>query len=197
MKIDLNLIQQLRDRTGVGMMDCKKALIEADGDMEKALEILRKKGASVAQKRSGNALGEGIIEAYIHPGAQVGVLIEINCETDFVARTDDMKRFAQDLCLHIAAMKPRYVSSDSMDSAFIEKERAFYKSQLLEAGKPEKMVDQIVEGKIKKLASEVCLLQQPFVKNDKLTVDDLVKEMIAKMGENIKINRFVRYEVGL
>ena len=196
MKIDLNLIQQLRDRTGVGMMDCKKALIEANGDMDKALEILRKKGASVAQKRSGNALGEGIVEAYIHPGAKVGVLIEINCETDFVARTEDMKRFAQEVCLHIAAFKPLCVSSESMDPAFIEKERAFHRTQLLESGKPEKMVDQIVEGKLKKLASEVCLLQQPFVKNDKLTVDDILKELIAKMGENIKINRFVRYEIG-
>lgn len=197
MKIDLNLIQQLRDRTGVGMMDCKKALIEADGDMDKAIEILRKKGASVAQKRSGNTLAEGIIEAYIHPGAKVGVLIEIDCETDFVARTEDMKRFAQDVCLHIAAFKPLYVNADSMDAAFVEKERAFHRSQLLEAGKPEKMVDQIVDGKIKKLASEVCLLQQPFVKNDKETVDDVLKGLIAKMGENIQIRRFVRYEVGV
>lgn len=197
MKIDLNLIQQLRDRTGVGMMDCKKALTEADGDLEKAIEILRKKGASVAQKRSGNTLSEGIVDAYIHAGSRVGVLIEINCETDFVARTEDMKRFAQDVCLHIAAFKPLYVSVESMDAAFVEKERAFHKAQLLEAGKPEKMVDQIVEGKIKRLASEVCLLQQQFVKNDKLTVDDMLKDLIAKMGESIKINRFVRYEIGL
>jgi elongation factor Ts len=197
MKIDLNMIQQLRDRTGVGMMDCKKALTEAEGDMDKAIEILRKKGASVAQKRSGNALGEGIVEAYIHPGAKVGVLIEINCETDFVARTADMKRFAQEVCLHIAAFKPMCVSAEQMDAAFIEKERNFHRSQLLESGKPEKMVDQIVEGKLKKLASEVCLLQQPFVKNDKETVDDILKGLIAKMGENIKINRFVRYEIGV
>jgi len=196
MKIDLNLIQQLRDRTGVGMMDCKKALIEANGDMDKAIEILRKKGASVAQKRSGNAMGEGIVEAYIHPGSRVGVLIEINCETDFVARTEDMKRFAQEVCLHIAAFKPLYVSAESMDAAFVEKERQFHRTQLLESGKPEKMVDQIVEGKLKKLASEVCLLQQPFVKNDKETVDDVLKGLIAKMGENIQIRRFVRYEVG-
>lgn len=196
MKIDLNLIQQLRDRTGVGMMDCKKALIEANGDMDKAIELLRKKGASVAQKRSGNAMGEGIVEAYIHPGSRVGVLIEINCETDFVARTEDMKRFAQEVCLHIAAFKPLYVSAESMDAAFVEKERQFHRTQLLESGKPEKMVDQIVEGKLKKLASEVCLLQQPFVKNDKETVDDVLKGLIAKMGENIQIRRFVRYEVG-
>lgn len=196
MKIDLALIQQLRERTGVGMMDCKKALEEANGDLDKAIEFLRKKGASVAQKRAGNTLGEGLIHAYIHPGAQVGVLLEINCETDFVARTEDLKRFAQDVGMHIAACKPAYVSEDSVDEAFLQKEREFFRTQLIESGKPEKMIDQIVEGKVKKLVSEVCLLKQSFVKNDSITIDDLLKEMIAKMGENIKIRRFVRFEIG-
>lgn len=197
MKIDLALIQKLRERTGVGMMDCKKALEEAGEDLEKAAELLRKKGASVAQKRSGNTLGEGLVHAYIHPGATIGVLLEINCETDFVARTEDLKRFAQDVALHIAALKPLYVSDDSVDEAYLKKEREFYRNQLIESGKPEKMVDQIVEGKMKKVVAEICLLQQPFVKNDKMTVDDLLKDLVAKMGENIKIRRFARFEVGL
>ncbi len=195
-KISLDLIQQLRERTGVGMMDCKKALIEADGDMEKAVEILRKKGASVAEKRSGNTTAEGLVHAYIHPGAQVGVLLEINCETDFVARTQDVKQFAQDVCMHIAAIKPLYVSAAQVDAAYLEKERQFFRAQLLEQGKPEKMVDQIVEGKIQKMYADICLLEQKFVKNDQITINDLLKDLIAKMGESIKISRFARFEIG-
>lgn len=195
-KVDLELIQKLRDRTGVGMMDCKKALIEADGDMEKAVELLRKKGAAVAEKRSGNTTAEGLVHAYIHPGARIGVLLEINCETDFVARTEDIKKFAQDVCMHIAAIKPLYVSAAQVDAAYLEKERKFFREQLIEQGKPEKMVDQIVEGKIQKACADICLMDQKFVKNDQLTVNDLLKELIAKMGENIKIARFSRFEIG-
>lgn len=195
-KIDLDQIQKLRDRTGVGMMDCKKALIEANGDMEKAVELLRKKGAAVAEKRSGNATSEGLIHAYIHPGSRIGVLLEINCETDFVARTEGVKQFAQDVCLHIAALRPLYVSSAQVDTAYLEKERAFFRDQLLSQGKPEKMVDQIVEGKLQKMYADICLLDQKFVKNDQITVGDLLKELIAKMGESIKIARFARFEVG-
>jgi len=196
MKIDLELIQQLREKTGVGMMDCKKALIEAEGDMERAIELLRKRGAAVALKRSGNATAEGLIHAYIHAGARIGVLIEINCETDFVARTEQMTQFAHDVCLHITASKPLYVSAESVDEAFIAKERRFLKEQLEESGKPANMIEPILEGKIKKLFADVCLLQQPFIKNDKITVDDLLKELIAKMGENIKIRRFAHFEIG-
>ena len=195
-KVDLDLIQKLRDRTGVGMMDCKKALIESEGDIEKAVEILRKKGAAVAEKRAGNVTAEGLIHAYIHPGARLGILLQISCETDFVARTDDMKQFAHDVCMHIAAFKPRAISSAELDQEFIAKERAIFRDQLLQAGKPEKMVDQILEGKLQKLYTEVCLLNQPFVKNDQLTVADHLKDLIAKMGESIKITRFSRFEVG-
>jgi len=195
-KIDLEAIQALREKTGVGMMDCKKALTEADGDFEKAILILRKKGAAVAEKRSGNATAEGLVHAYIHPGSRIGVLIEINCETDFVARTDDIRNFAQDLCLHITAMRPMCVSPDDIDQTFVAKERTFAIEQLVAAKKPAAMIDQIVQGKMEKLYSEVCLLRQAFIKNDQVTIDDLLKELIAKMGENIKIRRFARFEIG-
>jgi len=195
-KIDLDLIQELRAKTGVGMMDCKKALIEADGDISTAIDLLRKKGSLIAEKRSGNATSEGLVHAYIHAGARIGVMIEINCETDFVARTPDLIQFAQDVCLHITAQKPLYVNEQDVDAAFLEKEREIFRAQLLASGKPEKMLEPILEGKVKKLYAEVCLLQQPFVKNDKLTIEDLLKDLIAKMGESIKIKRFVRFEIG-
>lgn len=193
-EITLELIQKLRERTGVGMMDCKKALIEANGDIEKAIELLRKKGAAVAEKRAGNVTAEGLVYAYIHPGARVGVMIEINCETDFVARTPDMEQFAKDLCMQIAAFRPTCVSSTEVDKDLIEKEKAVYKEQL--KGKPENIIDQIVNGKLEKLYTEICLLNQPYIKNDKLSVGDILKELIAKMGESIKVKRFTRYEIG-
>ena len=196
-KIDLNLIQELRNLTGVGMMDCRKALEEANGDIEKAIEILRKKGAATAAKRASNATSEGLIHAYIHPGAKVGVLLEINCETDFVARTDAIKQFAADVTMHIAAMKPMCVRPEELDQGYLQKEKEIFKEQLLASGKPENMIDKIIEGKIQKLYNEVCLMGQPFVKNDKLTIDDLLKDLIAKMGEKITIRRFVRYEIGV
>lgn len=194
--ITMELIQQLRERTGVGMMDCKKALQEADGDIEKAVELLRKKGAAIAAKRAGNATSEGLVHAYIHPGSKVGVLIQIDCETDFVARTEDLKNFAQDVSLHIAALKPMYLNSDEVDSKFLEHEKDVFRAQLKDSGKPDKIIDSIVEGKVKKLYSEVCLLNQQFVKNDQLTVAEVLQGLIAKLGENIKIRRFARYEVG-
>lgn len=194
--ITMELIQQLRDKTGVGMMDCKKALIESNGDIEKAIEILRKKGAAIAAKRSGNATVEGLVHAYIHPGSRIGVLLEVNCETDFVARTEALKQFAADICLHIAAMKPQCVSPEDVDLLFLEKERSIFREQLVASGKPEKIIEQILEGKIAKLYTEICLMQQPFVKNDKMAVDDVLKDLIAKLGENIKIKRFVRFEIG-
>ena len=195
-KIDLSLIQELRTRTGLGMMDCRKALEETNGDIDKAIEILRKKGAAVAAKRSDKETAQGIIHAYIHPGSQLGVLVEINCETDFVARTQDMQAFAKDLCMHIAAIKPLYLSPADIDPKFLEHERAIFKEQLASSGKPEKILEQIIEGKVKKLYSDICLLQQSFVKNDQLTIEDAVKELIAKTGENIKIRRFARFEIG-
>lgn len=195
-KIDKALIQKLRGITGLGMMDCKKALEESGGDIEKAIEELRKKGAAVAAKRAGKETAQGYIEAYIHPGNQLGVMVELNCETDFVANTDNVKNFAHDLCLHIAAMRPLYLSEADADPKFIEHEKSIFMEQLKDSGKPEKILDQIVQGKLKKLYSDVCLLNQPFVKNDQLTVDQALKELIAKTGENIKIKRFARFEIG-
>lgn len=194
--VTLELIQQLRQRTGVGMMDCKKALQETGGDLEKAVELLRKKGAAIAAKRAGHSTTEGVVHAYIHPGNKIGVMIEIDCETDFVARTEDIKNFAQDLCLHITAMKPLYLDPEGVDPTFLSREKDLFKEQLKESGKPDQIIDKIVEGKVNKLYSEVCLLQQPFVKNDKLTIEDVLKELIAKLGENIKIKRFARFEIG-
>jgi elongation factor Ts len=195
-KIDMNLIQQLRERTGLGMMDCKAALVEADGDIEKAIELLRKKGAAVAAKRSGKDTAEGLIHAYIHPGSRIGVLIEINCETDFVARTQDTRDFANDIGMHIAALKPLYLSPEEVDENLLTRERDIFREQVKDSGKPEKMIEQIVEGKVKKMYSEICLLQQTFVKNDQKTVAQVLEELIAKTGENIRIKRFARFEIG-
>lgn len=194
-EVSLELIQKLRERTGIGMMDCKKALQEANGDIEKSIELLRKKGAAVAEKRASNLTAEGIVHAYIHPGARVGVLLEINCETDFVARTYDMEQFAKDLCMQIAAFKPTCISSQEVDMNLIEKEKDIYREQL--KGKPSHIIDQIIAGKLEKLYEDLCLLNQPYIKNDKITVDDLLKDLIAKMGESIKIKRFIRYEIGI
>jgi len=195
-KISMKDVQELRDRTGAGMMDCKKALEEAGGDIEKAIETLRKKGAALASKRAGKETAEGVVEAYIHPGNRVGVLLEVDCETDFVARTDDFKNLAKEVCMHIAALKPLYLSPEDVDPKFLEHEKNILKEQLADSGKPEKVIDQIVQGKLNKLYSEICLLEQPFVKNDQLTIADLLKETIAKIGENIKIKRFARFEIG-
>ena len=196
-KVDLNLIQELRDKTGLGMMDCKKALVEAENDVEKAVDLLRKKGAAVAAKRGGRETSAGLINSYIHPGSRVGVFLELNCETDFVARTDDMKELANDLCMHIAAIKPLYTSPEDVDPKFLEHEKEIFKAQLKEAGKPEAVIEKIMVGKIKKLYTDVCLLNQQFVKNDKMTVDEKVKEVIGKVGENVKVKRFARFEIGV
>lgn len=194
--IDRTLIQQLRERTGLGLMDCRKALEETNGDLEAAIELLRKKGAAVAVKRAGKETTQGIIHAYIHPGDQLGVMLEINCETDFVARTEVVRTFARDLGMHIAAMRPLYLSPEEVTAEFLEHERNIAREQLAGSSKPAKVVEQIVEGKINKLYTEICLLKQPFVKNDKLTVDEVLKEVIAKTGENVKIKRFARFEIG-
>jgi len=195
-KIDLGLIQTLRDRTGLGMMDCKRALEETEGDVEKAIELLRKKGAAVALKRADKGTSEGLVHAYIHPGSRIGVMIEINCETDFVANTAEIKQAAQDICMHIAALKPLYLSPAQVDPTFLEAETDILRAQLVNSGKPEKIINQILEGKLEKMYSDICLLKQTFVKNDQLTIEGLINEMIAKTGENIKIKRFARYEIG-
>lgn len=195
-KIDLSLVQALRQRTGLGMMDCKNALVEANGDIEKAVEILRKKGAAVAAKRGERTASEGIVQTYIHPGSRLGVLLELNCETDFVARTDDFKNLANDICMHIAAMKPLYVSPDQVDPKFLEHERSVIKEQLATSGKPEKVIDQIAEGKIQKLYGDICLLNQNFIKNDQQTIKDLIETVVARTGEKVSIKRFCRFEVG-
>jgi len=195
-KSDIKLIQKLRNMTGLGMLDCKKALDEAGGDVEKAIEILRKRGAAIAAKREGKETSEGLVHSYIHPGGRVGVLVEIGCETDFVARTDELKQFAKDLCMHIAALKPLYRVPEEVDPKFLEHEKDLMREQLADSGKPDNIVNQIVEGKLKKLYSEICLFNQQFVKNDQLTIEEVLKELIGKIGENIKIKRFARFEIG-
>ena len=195
-KISLDLIQKLRERTGAGMLDCRKALEETGGDMEKAVDELRKRGAAIAANRSGKVTSEGLVHAYIHTGNKVGVLIELNCETDFVARTEEIQTLAKNLCMQIAAAKPLYLSPEEVDPKFLEREKTILKEQLIDSGKPAKIIDQILEGKITKLYSEVCLLKQSYIKNDQLTIEDLLKEVIARTGENVRIRRFARYEVG-
>lgn len=195
-KIDIKLIQELREKTGLGMMDCKKALEETNGDIEKAIESLRKKGAAVAAKRSDKATSQGTIYAYIHPGDQLGVMVEVNCETDFVARTEALKQFAKDVAMHIAAFKPVAISPEEVDPALVAKEKEVLTAQLAQSGKPANIIEQIVEGRINKFYAEICLLKQPFMKNDKISVEEELKQLIAKTGENVKIRRFVRYQIG-
>jgi len=194
-KIDMKLVQKLRDRTGLGMMSCKKALEESGGDIELAIELLRKKGAAVALKRSGKDTSEGLVHSYIHPGDRVGVMIEINCETDFVARNENVRQFAKDVCMHIAALKPLYLAPEDVDPTFLEHEKSIFKEQLLNSGKPEKVLEKIIEGKVNKLYSDICLLKQSFVKNDQLTIEQVLQELIAKTGENIRIKRFARFDI--
>ena len=195
-KVDMLRIQELRNITGLGMMDCKNALEETDGNIEKAIELLRKKGAAVAAKRSERETAQGIVHAYIHPGSRLGVLLELNCETDFVARTEEFKNLANDICMHIAALKPLYLSPEQVEPKFIEHEREIAREQLANLGKPEKVVEQILNGKIQKLFDEICLLRQNFVKNDQKTITDIITDVMAKTGEKIQIRRFARYEIG-
>lgn len=195
MSITAEMVKQLREKTGAGMMECKKALTEANGDFEKAIEVLRKKGISAAEKRAGRAASEGIIGSYIHMD-KIGVLVEVNCETDFVARTDDFRALVKDIAMHIAAANPRYLSREDVPAEVIEKEKEIYKEQI--KGKPEHIMDKIVEGKLEKFYNENCLLEQIFVKDpeQKKTIKEIVTEAIAKMGENIVVKRFVRFQLG-
>ncbi len=195
-EITAAMVKELRDRTNAGMMDCKKALQECGGDMDKAVDYLRQKGLAVAAKRSGRATSEGVVQCYIHAGNKLGVMVEVNCETDFVAKTDQFIEFARNVAMHIAATNPLCIRREEAPQDVLEKEREIYKQQALESGKPEHIVDKIVEGRIEKFLKEICLLDQPYVKNPDLTIQDLLNELIAKMGENISIRRFVRYQVG-
>ena len=196
MKITSQMVKELRDKTNAGMMDCKKALTETEGDMEKAVDFLRQKGLAVAQKRAGRATSEGTIQTYIHAGGKLGVMVEVSCETDFVAKTDDFKDFTRDIAMHVAASSPIAIQREEVSAELVAREKEIYKQQALESGKPEQIVDKIVTGKMDKYFSEVCLLEQSFVKNPDLTVQDLLNEVIAKMGENIAIKRFARFQVG-
>ena len=190
------MIKELRERTAAGLMDCKKALTETDGDQEKAIEYLRKKGLAAAAKKAGRLASEGLISAYIHSNNRVGVLLEVNCETDFVAQTPDFKQFCADVSMQIAAMNPAAVRREDMDTSKVESERALLREKALAEGKPEKMVDKIVDGQINKFYSESVLLEQKFVKDDKKSIEQIQQELVAKLGENIKIRRFTRYELG-
>jgi len=196
MAISATQIKKLRDSTGAGMMTCKAALVEAEGDIEKAVDILRKKGAAALGKKSGRTANEGVIVPYIHQGNRLGVLLEVNCETDFVARNEDFKNFAHNIAMHIAASNPLWVSRGEVPSEVLEKERDIYKEQVLNEGKPDKIIDRIVEGKVEKFYEQTCLMEQRFVKNPDLTVQDYLAELVGKIGENVVVKRFTRYFLG-
>ncbi len=193
---NMEAIKELRRRTGAGVMDCKKALEETGGDIEKAIEYLRKAGIAKAEKKAGRETQEGVVDAYIHPGAKLGVLVEVNCESDFVAKNEEFKRFVHDIAMHIAATDPVSVSREDVPQDVIEREKEIYRAQAEKSGKPSHVIDKIVEGRLEKFYKEACLLEQPFVKNPEITVGEYVKQNIAKFGENIVIKRFVRFKVG-
>ena len=196
MKITAQMVKDLREKTNAGMMDCKKALGETEGDMEKAVNLLRQKGLAVAAKRADRATSEGVVECYIHGGGKLGVMVEVGCETDFVAKTDGFKEFARDIAMHIAAVNPVSVSRDDVPAELVEREKEIYTAQALESGKPENIVEKIVTGKIEKYLSEICLMEQKYVKDPDLSIQDLLNELVAKMGENISIKRFARFQIG-
>ena len=196
MEITSQMVKELRQKTNAGMMDCKKALGETEGDMEKAVDLLRQKGLAVAAKRADRATSEGVVECYIHAGGKLGVMVEVGCETDFVAKTDAFKGFAKDVAMHVAAACPVAVNRDEMPQDLIEREREIYVNQAKESGKPDNIIDKIVTGKVDKYVGENCLMEQNFVKNPDLTVQDLLNELMAKMGENISVKRFSRFQLG-
>ena len=194
--ITAEMVKKLREKTGAGMMDCKKALEDAGGDMDKAIELLRERGLAKAAKKASRVAAEGIVESYIHGNGRIGVLVEINCETDFVARNEEFRQFAKDIAMQIAAANPKYVSREEVPLDVIEKEKTILRQQALNEGKPENVVDRIVEGRLEKFFEEVCLLEQPWIKNPDMKIKDLLTEKIAKIGENIVIRRFARFERG-
>jgi elongation factor Ts len=196
MEISAELVKKLREKTGVGLMDCKEALKQAAGDMEKAIEYLREKGLAKLQKRMGKVASEGVIASYIHTGGKVGTMVEVNCETDFVANTKEFQEFAKDIAMQVTASNPLYVKREDVPEDAKEKEKNIYRKQAIESGKPEKIIDKIAEGKMEKFYQEVCLIEQPFIKNQDITVKELLEELIVKMGEKILVNRFVRFQLG-
>ena len=196
MNITSQMVKELREKTNAGMMDCKKALTDTDGDMEKAVDLLRQKGLAVAAKRAGKETREGVIEAYIHAGGKIGVMVEVACETDFVAKTDDFKAFARNIAMHVAAVSPLAVSRDEIPAEVVQREKDIYINQALESGKPQQIAEKMVAGKMEKFLAEVCLLEQKYVKNPDLSVQDLLNELVAKMGENISIKKFALFQIG-
>ena len=196
MEITASLVKELREKTGVGMMKCKQALAEADGDLAGAEKLLRKQGAATAAKKSGRATGEGLVEAYIHTGGKIGVLLEVNCETDFAARSDDFRDLVRGVAMHIAASSPRFVRREDVTEAMLDEEREIARAQAAASGKPEKVVEQIVKGKIDKFFAEHCLLEQPYVRDPEKTVGQLVEQAVGKIGENIQLRRFSHFVLG-
>ena len=196
MEVSANMVKELREKTGAGMMDCKKALAETGGDFQKALDYLRQKGLATAAKRAGRVASEGRVGSYIHAGGKIGVMVEVNCETDFVAKTDDFQAFAKEVAMHIAASNPSYVRREEVTADVLEREKEIYRAQARDAKKPEKVMEKIVEGKLEKFYSEVCLLEQAFVKDPDITIQDLLNGLIGKLGEKVEIRRFTRYQVG-
>jgi len=196
MTVSAQQVKQLRDKTGAGMMECKKALIDVDGDVEAAVKVLRERGLAAASKRSGRDTREGIIGEYVHAGGKLGVLVEVNCETDFVARTPEFQALVKDIAMQVAASNPLFVSRDEVSSDILDRESEIFRNQALAEGKPEQIADKIVEGRLKKYYSEVCLLEQPFIKDSDMTIEELLKSQIATIKENITVRRFVRFEVG-
>ena len=196
MEISLEFIKDLRQRTGAGIVDCKVALQEAKGDIDKAIEYLRRKGLATAAKKAGRIATEGLVSSYIHPGGKIGVLVEVNCETDFVAKTEDFQNFVKNVAMQIAAANPQYVRREEIPDNVLDKEREIYRAQALESKKPEKVIDKIVEGKLERFYSEVCLLEQTYIKDGDLTVKEVLDALIGKIGENIQIRRFARFQLG-
>lgn len=196
MEVSAAAVKELREKTGAGMMDCKKALAECGGDLDKAVDYLRQKGLAAAAKKASRAATDGAVGAYVHPGGKIGVLVELNCETDFVARTTEFQNLLKDIAMQIAAANPRYIRSDEVPSGHLEKEREIYRQQALESGKPEKVIERIIDGKIDRFYSEVCLLEQAFIKSPERKVADILTEAVARLGENIQVKRFSRYQLG-
>ena len=192
----LTQVKELRERTGAGVVDCQKALAESSGDVEKAIVFLREKGLAAAAKRAGRTAAQGLVNAYIHGGGKIGVLVEVNCETDFVARTDEFQRLAKDIAMQVAATNPRYVRRNEVSEAERERERGIYRAQTVQSGKPAAVIERIIEGKLEKFYSEACLLEQPFIRDPAKTVEQLVKDAVARTGENIVVRRFARFQIG-
>jgi elongation factor Ts len=197
MNITSQMVKDLRDKTAAGMMDCKKALSETNGDMEKAIDLLRQKGLAVAAKRAGRATSEGVIETYIHAGGKLGVMVELGCETDFVAKNDSFREFARDIAMHIAAANPVSITREDVPDEVLAREKEIYIQQAIESGKPANIAEKMVGGKVEKFLAEICLLEQKYVKNPDLSIQDLLNELVGKMGENISIKRFARFQVGV